>query len=128
MKKQIQLITRQKGIALVISLVMLTILTLLGVSNMSSSTINIKMAANSQAERNSFQAAYSAGNRILNDDSIDYTNPNTVQSRSAVYGSSATGFSNVAITISPLGITEGSTKEGESLSGVAGRFLKLQIK
>lgn len=118
----------QSGMALVISLVMLTLLTLLGVSNMSSSTIDIKMASNSQAERNSFQASLSAINWVMSQDTIDYNDSVNTQTSYREYGSSATGLSSVNLTITPIGISDGATKVGESLGGGAGKFLHLQIR
>jgi hypothetical protein len=57
MKNNIQ---KQQGTILIVSLVLLTILTLAGVSNMRSSMLDLKILANSRASFNSFQAASSA--------------------------------------------------------------------
>ncbi len=48
---------RQQGAVLVMALVMLTVLTLIGVSSMSSSTIEMKVSSNTQQHDIAFQAA-----------------------------------------------------------------------
>ena len=50
---------RQQGAVLVMALVMLTVLTLIGVSSMSSSTLELKVAGNTQQHDIAFQAAQS---------------------------------------------------------------------
>jgi len=52
-------INKQRGAVLVMSLVMLTVLTLIGVSSMNSSTIEMKVASNTQQHDIAFQAAQS---------------------------------------------------------------------
>lgn len=51
---------RQSGVALVIGLVMLLVITLIAVAGMSSSTMHEKMSANAQNINRTFQAAESA--------------------------------------------------------------------
>ena len=70
MKNNIQ---KQQGTILVVSLVLLTILTLAGVSNMTSSTLDLKISTNSRASFNSFQAASSAISEAMGDSNLDYT-------------------------------------------------------
>jgi hypothetical protein len=48
---------RQRGVALVISLVMLVVLTLLAIAGMSGSTLELTMADNTQQRENAFEAA-----------------------------------------------------------------------
>ena len=50
---------RQTGVVLVMSLVMLAVLTLIGVTSMSSSTLEMKVAGNMQQHNVAFQAAQS---------------------------------------------------------------------
>jgi hypothetical protein len=50
---------RQKGAVLVLSLVMLTVLTIIGLSSMSRSSLELKVANNSQQHNVAFQAAQS---------------------------------------------------------------------
>lgn len=50
-------INRQCGAVLVVSLVILTVLTLIGVASMSESTLELKVASNSQQHDTAFQAA-----------------------------------------------------------------------
>lgn len=51
---------KQKGVALVVGLVMLLVLTIMGVSSMSNTTIELKVACNYQTHNDAFQAANSA--------------------------------------------------------------------
>jgi type II secretory pathway pseudopilin PulG len=48
---------KQSGAVLVVSLVILTVLTLIGVASMSGSTLELKIASNSQQHDTAFQAA-----------------------------------------------------------------------
>lgn len=50
---------QQQGAVLIMSLVMLTVLTLIGISSMSSSTVELKVSSNSQQHDIAFQAAQS---------------------------------------------------------------------
>ena len=50
---------KQKGAVLVLALVMLTVLTLIGVSSMSSSSLELKVASNAQQHNIAFQGAQS---------------------------------------------------------------------
>ena len=72
----------QRGAALITALVMLVILTMLGLSSMSTNTMEERMAANSQETNRSFQAAESGLDQGYADaDSFDLNhtkaNPNT---------------------------------------------------
>ncbi len=68
--------TRQKGAALLISLMMLVILTLLGISAVNMSTINFKIIGNRQASMESSVRTQNAIETILSD--INYfSNPGT---------------------------------------------------
>lgn len=75
---------RQAGVVLIMALVMLTVLTLIGVSSMSSSTLEMKVAGNMQQHMVAFQAAQSRLAFASADDpvnpidyliAIDVTNP-----------------------------------------------------
>ena len=59
MKYNTQNLNKQQGAVLVMALVMLTVLTLIGVSSMSSSTLELKVAGNTQQHDIAFQAAQS---------------------------------------------------------------------
>ena len=59
---------RQQGVALVVSIIFLTVLTLLGLSAMRSTTLGTKMAVNHQFKQLSFQAAESALARLTGPD------------------------------------------------------------
>ena len=60
MKNNIQNIPRQEGAALVVGLIVLLIMTLLGISSMSLSISELKMANNLQMQNLGFQSALSA--------------------------------------------------------------------
>jgi len=81
MKNNIQ---KQQGTILVVSLVLLTILTLAGVSNMTSSTLDLKISTNSRASFNNFQAANSAISQAMGDNTLDYTD-GSMQSKTYKY-------------------------------------------
>ena len=57
--QEIRCAARQRGAALVIGLVLLLVMTLLGVTGITASTMDLAMAGNSQNAQNSFQAAES---------------------------------------------------------------------
>jgi hypothetical protein len=58
----------QRGAALVTSLVLLTIVTLLAITSMSTNTLEEKMAANSQEMNRAFQTAEAGIAKLLGDD------------------------------------------------------------
>jgi len=55
----IRLHSSQRGATLVIGLILLLVMTLLGIAGLTSSTVDLAMAGNSQNAQNSFQAAES---------------------------------------------------------------------
>jgi type IV pilus assembly protein PilX len=65
---------KQQGAVLVMALVMLTVLTLIGVSSMSSSTLELKVAANTQQHDVAFQAAQSVIDITASDDPLNTNN------------------------------------------------------
>lgn len=56
---------KQKGVALAVGLVMLLILTIMGISSMSNTTLELKIACNSQTHNDAFQAAMSCVNESI---------------------------------------------------------------
>lgn len=58
-------INKQKGVTLIIALIIMTVLTLLGVSSIKTSTVNLKIASNDRSKFNTFQAANSAIDEAL---------------------------------------------------------------
>lgn len=70
---------RQRGIALVVGLILLLVLTLLAVAGMSAATMDLQMAANTQNTNDAFQAAERAV-----DVAMATTLPNTTQAAIAV--------------------------------------------
>jgi Tfp pilus assembly protein PilX len=81
MKNNIQ---KQQGTILIVSLVLLAILTLAGVSNMRSTTLDLKISTNSRASFNNFQAANSAISQAMGDNTLDYTD-SSMQSKTYKY-------------------------------------------
>lgn len=73
---RIRIVHRQRGAALIIGLLMLLVLTVLAISGMNTTSLNLIMAGNSQYSQNAFQAAESgieraiAGNNFNPDPSI----------------------------------------------------------
>ncbi len=70
MKKQMSKITRQSGVVLIVSLFMLLLLSLIGLSGMQSTALEEKMASNSRDQNLAFQSAEAAlrgGENIIND-------------------------------------------------------------
>jgi type IV pilus assembly protein PilX len=66
----IMYVNQQKGMILVISLLMLLVLTLLGLSTLNSSTLEGKMAANLQSQTTAFQAAETAIDNAVRDNEM----------------------------------------------------------
>ena len=67
-------IRKQKGAVLVMALVMLTVLTLIGVSSMSSSTLELKVAGNTQQHDIAFQAAQTIIDIAASEDPLNTNN------------------------------------------------------
>lgn len=65
---------KQQGAVLVMALVMLTVLTLIGVSSMSSSTLELKVAGNTQQHDIAFQAAQSIIDIAASEDPLNTNN------------------------------------------------------
>ncbi len=65
---------RQHGAVLVMALVMLTVLTLIGVSSMSSSTLELKVAGNTQQHDIAFQAGQTVIDITASDDPANTNN------------------------------------------------------
>ena len=69
-----QNLDKQQGAVLVMALVMLTVLTLIGVSSMSSSTLELKVAGNTQQHDTAFQAAQTLIDITASDDPVNTNN------------------------------------------------------
>ena len=65
---------KQQGAVLVMALVMLTVLTLIGVSSMSSSTLELKVAGNTQQHDIAFQAAQTIIDIAASEDPLNTNN------------------------------------------------------
>ncbi len=60
MVNQTQLPDLQRGAVLIVSLIMLLVMTLLGISTMGSTKLEMRMASNNQGRQEAFQAAEAA--------------------------------------------------------------------
>jgi type IV pilus assembly protein PilX len=69
-----QHIQKQQGAVLVMALVMLTVLTLIGVSSMSSSTLELKVASNTQQHDIAFNAAQTVIDITASEDPMNTNN------------------------------------------------------
>lgn len=85
----------QRGAVLLVSMIMLLVLTLIGVSAMSTATIEEKMAANAQQKAITFQAAESAIDDTIDDTALLST---AISSASPVSSSVSLGFTGVTAT------------------------------
>jgi len=102
---------RQQGAALMVGLVMLLVLTLLGVSNMRMTTLELRMSANTQNRNQAFQAAASAIAPALNQ--FDSGNIATPQVFNNIFNSVNANSSADAVVIYQ-GRTSGSGCPGTS--------------
>ena len=74
MNMNMQQFNRQRGAVLMMALVLLTVLTLIGVSSMSSSTLELKVSSNTQQHDVAFQAAQSVIDITASDDPLNTNN------------------------------------------------------
>ena len=133
MKNNIQNIPRQEGAALVVGLIVLLIMTLLGISSMSLSISELKMANNLQMQNLAFQSALSAVELINEGDSSANAaiqalkwNISTPQSVSTVSTSSITSGSVVTsasiLYVGCMNAVEGYDLSGSDQEGGSGAF------
>ena len=80
---------RQHGAALVVGLVLLMILTLLAISGMNTSTLELQMAGNFQFSQNAFQAAEIGLQRAMSG-SVFKTNENVTAPKTTITGTQDT--------------------------------------
>lgn len=94
---------QQQGVALVVALIFLLMLTILGVSVMQTASLEGRMAANSQETNRVFQAAQSAIDFVMSNDSNFSTlapmAPATTLPNSALPDFSGTFYSNIQLTV-----------------------------
>ena len=106
MKNSIQNISRQEGAALVVGLIVLLIMTLLGISSMSLSISELKMANNLQMQNIGFQSALAVTDLITDEKSAsapiqalkwDISTPQTVSNvtTSSITSGSVTTSANI---------------------------------
>lgn len=102
------IVARQRGAALVIGLILLLVLTLLAVSGMSTSTLELQMTGNQQFSQNAFQAAETGIDRALGSGNYTTVAPTVVGNTSLsgstdVFNSTTTFNSDNGVTPVPAG-------------------------
>ncbi|MFQ5469238.1 MAG: PilX N-terminal domain-containing pilus assembly protein [Gammaproteobacteria bacterium] len=102
-------IKRQNGSALVISLLILVVMTILGVTSMSSTSLEENMAANSQNSHVAFQAAESAINAAITAN-VGFIADTAINPPQAQYS-----FGSSTISTSSIAYQGTSIKEGASI-------------
>lgn len=113
--------SRQRGFVLILSLVMLAVLTLIGVSSMNRSNMELKSAANSRQHQAAFNAAQSVLEYASSDagvKAIDYqtTTPNSVSSYADAGDLNATNVSAVVNYVGCSAAIGSSLEEGKGFS------------
>ena len=81
----------QRGSALIISMIFLIILTILGLSTMTTSRVEIRMAVNQQSANQAFQASASGIDQTLGEADIFNTNSTTGVNKTYYYRQDAGG-------------------------------------
>jgi len=71
---------RQRGAALVVGMILLLVLTLLAISGMNTSTLELQMAGNAQSSQNAFQAAETGIERAMSSGDYDTNSETPVDS------------------------------------------------
>lgn len=70
--------SRQRGAALVVGLILLLVITILAVSGMNTSTVELQMAGNTQYSQKAFQAAEFGIERAIRSGKYDTTTPQPI--------------------------------------------------
>ncbi len=89
---------RQRGAVLIVSLVLLVILTLLGVSMMNTTKLEERMASNTQEASQAFQGAETGLSQGYNNDNSWNINATTSQTATAIPGSSRSETSEYVVS------------------------------
>lgn len=99
MNKSYQNINRQQGVTLLVALVMLLIMSMIAVTSLTTSTLEEKMAINTQNQISTFQAAESGIDRAINDFNVlrSLSASNTIQNVSVGFSSHASTQATVAV-------------------------------
>ncbi len=98
----ISVMNRQQGFVLILSLVMLAALTLIGVSSMNRSNMELKTTANARQHQLAFNAAQSVLEYAASDQGVDEINYQT-KTPNSITDYSVTGASNVNAAVSYVG-------------------------
>lgn len=92
-------VERQRGAALIIGLLLLLVLTVFAISGMSSATLDLALAGNTQYAENAFQAAESAIEAEL---TIGQATPDTPRNNAFWFGVGTNATTNVAFDATRL--------------------------
>ncbi len=90
-----QNIKNQSGAVLVVSLVLLLVMTLMGITSMSVTTSELQIASNQQAHNNSYEAALSVLETTKRSDTVVWNN--IVRANTQSVSASGTGFTGSAV-------------------------------
>lgn len=123
---------QQRGVVLVVSLMVLLVLTLLGISSLDGSIMEEKMAANAQTSNITFQQAESAIRQTFyverKDSALAYQhaeNSDTESYNNATYGLSASTVMSIPSTAGKQNVPCRLTSFGEGVG--AGQFRAIEI-
>lgn len=121
MNRHLQNLRTERGVALVMAMIILLVLTILGVTIMGVSGLEAKMAGNTQESTRAFQLAESANEQIINDPSISH-------SLGAVGASTTRSFTSTTTTVTfiakatPPGRSSDPSRIESALSGAKAHF------
>ena len=113
-------IARQSGAALVVGMVVLLIMTLLGISSMSRTTTELKMATNTQMHNSAFQAAAAALKQVLVKPLVTSVNWDDLTGDVVAY--TATNLMSTEMEISVVYVGCRLAPAGFSMTGNSGSF------
>lgn len=110
----------QNGAALVVGMVVLLIMTLLGISSMSRTTTELKMATNTQLHNSAFQAASAAIKQVLVKPLVTAVNWDDITGADVAVGITNLTATNMTASIKYIGCRQ--VPSGFSLTGASGSF------
>lgn len=108
---------KQQGFVLVLALVMLTVLTLIGVSSMNSANMELRSTANAQQHQIAFDAVQALIEFSVSEDTtVDYQPSALTATQNVSYTFAGTSSLAATVTYSGCNVGLGSSLEGGSLS------------
>ena len=114
-------IARQGGAALVVGMVVLLIMTLLGISSMSRTTTELKMASNAQTHNSGFQAASAALKQVLLDPTVTSISWDVIDT-AVKQAATITNLTSTKMAASVVYVGCRQVPAGFSLTGSSGSF------